>query len=284
MKGKHKIPFFNVWLNYKIEKLREIEHLCSAIMNVLEIAEKPTWPSWDCLIGKELSTTGQKHSPTEAIYWERIFEKLEKGEKFNEIEYKDFRHWYRMNRDVGTFMMRLFYKDKSADLAKESFDHPLWIQIPPYSDDVDSFRSIRNDCKMLSQLLESVDASAHDEQDFKAIEDTVNGVIQGAFTLIGIHEKEHKITAKVREYEAEAQKRKKAYENGPGASSAIAGGWSIKAAEPILDTCGGIAGYDALPYGDKKAIRTKIENAIKDPDGRNVYNILKKIRNKEKQN
>ena len=41
MKGKHKIPFFNVLLNYKIEKLREIEHLCSAIMNVLEIAEKP---------------------------------------------------------------------------------------------------------------------------------------------------------------------------------------------------------------------------------------------------
>jgi hypothetical protein len=40
--------------------------------------------------------------------------------------------------------------------------------------------------------------------------------------------------------------------------------------ELILDTAGGIAGYDALPYGGKKAIRTKIENAIKDPDGRNV--------------
>lgn len=92
MKGKRKIPFFNVWLNYKIEKLREIEHLCSAIMNVLEIAEKPSWPSWDCLRGKKLSTTGRKHSPTEAIYWECIFEKLEKGEKLNEFEYKDFRH------------------------------------------------------------------------------------------------------------------------------------------------------------------------------------------------
>lgn len=64
MKGKRKIPFFDLWLNSKIEKLREIEHLCSAIMNVLEIAEKPSWPSWDCLIGKELSTTGKKHSPT----------------------------------------------------------------------------------------------------------------------------------------------------------------------------------------------------------------------------
>jgi hypothetical protein len=170
--------------------------------------------------------------------------------------------------------LRLFYKDKSVDLAKESFDHPLWIQIPPYSDDIDSFRSIRNDCKMLSQLFESVDASAHDEQDFKAIEDTVNGVIQGAFTLIGIHEQEHKITAKVREYEAEAQKRKKAYEEGPGAASAIAGGWTIKAAERILDTCGGISGYYALPYGDKKAIRTKIESAIKDPDGRNVQSPM----------
>jgi hypothetical protein len=44
---------------------------------------------------------------------------------------------------------------------------------------------------------------------FKAIEDTVNGIIQGTFTLIGIHEQEHKITAKIHEYEAEAQKRKK---------------------------------------------------------------------------
>jgi antirestriction protein len=228
--------------------------------------------------------TGQKHSPTEAIYWEGIFEKLEKGERFNDIEYKDFRHWYGMNRESGTFMMRLFYKDKSVDLAKESFDHPLWIQIPPYSDDIDSFRSIRNDCKMLSQLFESVDASAHDEQDFKAIEDTVNGVIQGAFTLIGIHEQEHKITEKLHEYEAQAQKRKQAYKEGPGAASAIAGGWTIEAAEQILNTCGGIAGYDALPYGDKKAIRTKIEKVIKDPDGRNVYNILKKIRSKLKQN
>ena len=178
-------------------------------------------------------------------------------------------------------MMRLFYKDKSVDLSKESFDHPLWIQTPPYGDDIDSFRSIRDDCKMLPQLLESVDALAHNEQDFRAIEDTVNGVIQGAFTLIGIHEQEHKITAKLREYEANAQKRKNAYVEGPGAASTIAGQWTVKAAEKILDTCGGIAGYDALPYGNKKAIRTKIESAIKDPDGRNVYNILKKIRNKK---
>ena len=178
-------------------------------------------------------------------------------------------------------MTRLFYKDKSVDLSNESFDHPLWIQTPPYGDDIDSFRSIRDDCKMLSQLLESVDALAHNEQDFRAIEDTVNGVIQCAFMLIGIHEQEHKITAKLREYEANAQKRKNAYVEGPGAASTIAGQWTVKAAEKILDTCGGIAGYDALPYGDKKAIRTKIESAIKDPDGRNVYNILKKIRNKK---
>ena len=284
MKGKRKIPFFDLWLNSKIEKLREIEHLCSAIMNVLEIAEKPSWPSWDCLIGKKLSTARQKHSPTEAIYWEGVFEKLKTGEKLDECEYKDFWHWYGVNREGGTWMTQLFYKGNPGNPSKEDLDHPLWIQFLPYNDGIDSFQFIRDDCKMLSQLLESVDALAHNEQDFRAIENTVNCVIQGAFTLIGIHEQEHKITAKLREYEAKAQKRKKAYVEGPGAASTIAGQWTVKAAEKILDTCGGIAGYDALPYGDKKAIRTKIESAIKDPDGRNVYNILKKIRNKKQQN
>lgn len=161
-------------------------------------------------------------------------------------------------------------------------DNPGWIQ-NYYGGNLGSFQAIRDDCKMLSQLLESADA-VYDEQDFKAIDDTVSDIIQSTFILIGTHEQEHQLTAKLHDYEVQEQKRNKAYKEGPGAASAIAGGWTIKAAERILDTCGGIVGYYALPYGDKKAIRTKIEGAIKDPDGRNVYNILKKIRNKEKQN
>ena len=281
MKGKRKVDFLNLWLNHKIEMLREIEHLCSAIMNILEIAEDPSnGIKWDGIIEGEPANrdyVSKIHPSLKGIDWGKYFDKLRKGEKI--LEYADFRHWYGMNREGGTSVTLFFHTGDPKDV---DINNPRWIQTY-YGENLGSFQAIRDDCKILSRLLESVDA-AYDEQDFKAIDNTVNGIIQSIFLLIGIHDQEHQITAKLREYEAQAQKRKKAYEEGPGAASAIAGGWSIKAAEQILNTCGGIAGYDALPYGDKKTIRTKIENAIKDPDGRNVYNILKKIRNKAKQN
>ena len=281
MKGKRKVHFFNLWLNYKIEKLREIEHLCSAIMNILEIAEDPSnGITWDGIIEGETVNrdyASKIHPSLKGIDWGKYFDKLRRGEKI--VEYTDFRHWYGMEREGGTSVTLFFHTGDPNDI---DINNPRWIQTY-YGKNLGSFQAIRDDCKMLSQLLESDDA-AYDEQDFKAIDDTVNGFIQSTFTLIGIHEQEHQITAKLREYEVKEQKRKQAYKEGPGTASAIAGGWSIKTAERILNTCGGIAGYDALPHGSKQTIRTKIEQAIKDPDGRNVYNILKKIRNKPEQN
>lgn len=304
-KGKtSNVNFFNLWLNYKIEKLREIEHQCSVIMRVLNIAEKPSndvawcdtegltdncdipyrkppelkwddnshsWKVWD---DKSQSWKGiEWKKGRKQIDWGKVFDKLKRGEK---TVYRGFRHWHSINR-WGTPLQFIFPQEDHD--KKDDFSKP-WIKAY-YGDSLDSFQTIRDDCNLLSKLLKAGD---YDERDFKDIEDTVNGVIQGAFTLIGTHDKKHGIEAKLREYEAQAQKRKKAYEEGPGTASAIAGGWSIKAAEKILKTCGGIAGYDALPHGSKQPIRDEIENAIKDPDGRNVYNILKKIRNKPEQN
>jgi len=186
--------FFNRWLNYKIEKLQKIERLCSAIMDALQIAEKP---SWDGIRAKGTGNgdwrAGKKYCSDKSIYYGNIFDKLKRGE--NIAEYTDFRQWYKMTYGSGGAVERLFYK--GGDLDKEGYYHPLWIPIPPYGENIDSFQTIRDDCRMLSQLLESVDA-AHDEQDFMAIEDTVNGVIQGVFMLIGIHEQEHKITPKLK--------------------------------------------------------------------------------------
>jgi hypothetical protein len=203
--------FFNRWLNYKIEKLREIERLCSAIMNVLEIAEGPSngIARLDIVEGETVNRDYAGVPPSlKDIDWGKAFDKLARGEK---IIYRGFRHWYAMNREGGTCVRRLFYNGQPGDLDKEGLDHPLWIQIPPYGENIASFQNIRNDCKILSQLLKYVDAT-YDGQDFKAIEDTVNGVIQGAFTLIGIHDKEHQITAKLREYEVREQERIKADE------------------------------------------------------------------------
>ena len=214
--------FFNRWLNYKIEKLREIERLCSAIMDVLQIAEKPSWYGIRAKETGKGDCTEKKHSPAKGIDWGNIFDKKERGEKV--VEYTDFRQWYAMILEAGPAFMRVFYKND--DLVKDDLDHPLWIQIPfPYGDNIDSFQTIRDDCKMLSQLLESKD-TAYDEQDFKGIENTVNSFIQYAFTLIGIHDKEYQITPKLREYEMQEQERKKADEimregraKGGGASS-----------------------------------------------------------------
>jgi len=40
-KKMENIDFFELWLNRKIEKMQQIEQLCSAIMDVFEIPPKP---------------------------------------------------------------------------------------------------------------------------------------------------------------------------------------------------------------------------------------------------
>jgi len=93
------------------------------------------------------------------------------------------------------------------------------------------------------------------------------------------------LSATTKELQDKDTQRKETYKNGPGAASAEAGEWNAKAAKKVLDdNCGGIAGYDALPHGQKKPICEKIGEAIKAKDERNVYNILNKLRKKQKKN
>jgi hypothetical protein len=224
--------FFTCWLNYKIEKLREIERLCSAIMDVLEIAEVPSKgiarvdidegetvnrdyavippPLTDLDWGREDLWKLRRSD------WDKAFDEMVRGEK---IVYVGFRHWYTMNRGGRIRATPFFHEGDTNDVGLDSLwmqahcvdtNHSLWIKTH-YDENIDSFQTIRDDCMILSQLLESVDA-AYDEKDFEAIEDTVNGVIQGAFTLIGTHDREHKITGKLHEYEMQEQERKKADE------------------------------------------------------------------------
>ena len=72
---------------------------------------------------------------------------------------------------------------------------------------------------------------------------------------------------------------KQRYKDGPGAASRQVGRWTLEAAEKVLLQHGGIDGYYKLPHGEKGPVRDKIAKAIKDTDGRNVYNVLKKLRN-----
>jgi hypothetical protein len=71
--------------------------------------------------------------------------------------------------------------------------------------------------------------------------------------------------------------RKELYETGPGATSAQAGKWTMDAVRKVLEKYGGYRGYKALPYGRRGPVIDEIATAIKAKDGRNVYNIIKKI-------
>jgi len=68
--------------------------------------------------------------------------------------------------------------------------------------------------------------------------------------------------------------RQQHYIDGAGAKSKREGKDSLDIALMLLEKCGGIKGYDALPRGEKKHIRETIEKGCL-LDERQVYNILK---------
>lgn len=84
------------------------------------------------------------------------------------------------------------------------------------------------------------------------------------------------------------EKRRDAYRTGPGARSREEGELALQRAKGILFKIGGIAGYDALPRGEKTPIINQIAKAINPnreiPSTRNVNNLLKKLRNEEIKN
>jgi len=202
----HDVDFVKMWLNCKIEKLQEIESLCSAIMDVLEIPEIPPKPSSSGIrrgVTANSDHAVEKLSRAEFIDLEdifsKMFDKIQRGEKL--IEYTDWRQWYEFERSGGFAVNRLFYKTSDTlddELRQDISENPLWIEIPPYGMGLDSFSAIRHDCEIVSELLK-IDDMTFCKKDFDAIEHTVNGFIQGVFMLIGFHEKEHDIKGKLAE-------------------------------------------------------------------------------------
>lgn len=75
-----------------------------------------------------------------------------------------------------------------------------------------------------------------------------------------------------------ARQRKENYVKGPGQASKEIGEEGVNRALTVLEKCGGIAGYDGLPIGQKKPITDEIEKKCRFKEPRQVYNILKKIR------
>ena len=296
-KKMENIDFFELWLNRKIEKMQQIEQLCSAIMDVLEIPPKP---SGDFIGDKAVDDDFKEieHYGTNGIKWKEMFSemfyKMQRGEKV--VEYKDWRKWYEFERTGGMAVNRLFYNETSdnldTELQKDIAENPLWIETPPYGASLDSFRAIRQDCEILSNFLK-IDDTIFDEKDFGAIEHTVNGFIQGVFTLIGVHDqelqdKQSEIKEKLLYYEDRDRQRKQAYIDGPGAMSKEQGELSVQKAKDILEEVGGIAGYDTLPHGRKTPIINKIAKALNPraeaPSTRNVNKLLNKIRNEQNKN
>ena len=84
------------------------------------------------------------------------------------------------------------------------------------------------------------------------------------------------------ELHKEQTKRKNAYIHGPGQASRDRGDGNVKIARQVLKQCGGIRGYDKLLRGEKKDIRIEIQDECDYSEERNVYIILKKIRDLQK--
>jgi hypothetical protein len=185
--------FINLWRKCKIEKLREIEHLCSAIMDVLQIADDSSEGiPLDELSDGEMGNRKfayKLHLPVDRIDWAKRFGRLRIGKRIAGYG----------NEHEGDTFKTLFRQDDSG-----------WRQAF-YREDLGSFPAIRNECKMMSQLLQS-DMTGYGENGFKAIDGTVTFLVECTFALIGIHEQEHKISEKLQEYEMREQERKKADE------------------------------------------------------------------------
>jgi len=72
------------------------------------------------------------------------------------------------------------------------------------------------------------------------------------------------------------------YVNSQGQNSLEVGQWTMNTAKDVLRQYGGIKGYDNLPRGKKGKVIDEIEEAAKFKDGRQVFNILKKLRNNKR--
>ena len=72
------------------------------------------------------------------------------------------------------------------------------------------------------------------------------------------------------------------YVNSQGQNSLEIGQLTMNIAKNVLREHGGIKGYENLPRGSKGKVRDAIEEAAKFKDERQVFNILKKLRNNQR--
>ena len=72
------------------------------------------------------------------------------------------------------------------------------------------------------------------------------------------------------------------YVNSQGKNSIEVGQCTMDMAKDVLKEYGGIKGYDNLPRGKKGKVIDKIEEAARFEDVRQVFNILKKLRNNKR--
>ncbi|MDA8126075.1 MAG: Arm DNA-binding domain-containing protein [Deltaproteobacteria bacterium] len=86
---------------------------------------------------------------------------------------------------------------------------------------------------------------------------------------------------KLAEANAKEAARRVNYQQNQGRASADVGTGNIKRAQKVLEKCGGIDGYQKLSQGQKKPIRDEIEKICRYKDSRNVYNLIKKIKQLE---
>lgn len=152
------------------------------------------------------------------------------------------------------------------------YEGPIFPLVPFFDSDykdLSCFRIIGDDCDDLLDFLKNAKKLSSYILTYLFM-GIIYDIERRFYYLIGYHRKKYE--------------RSEVYKNGPGQASAAVGKWTLIEAEKVLQAYGGIKGYDTLPRGQKSPVRDKIARAIKDPDGRNVFNVLKKMRKKQEQN
>lgn len=141
---------------------------------------------------------------------------------------------------------------------------PFHFEFSPFVwDDYTSIRIIGYDANTLCNLLLNlVELSSIDSNDFMAVEETVSRLIERWNFFYG--------------YQAKCEAVKIPYIEGPGTASREAGQWTMDAAYNVLEKYGGYLEYKALPRGEKKHVTEKIQEKLKAKDIRNVHNIINK--------
>lgn len=78
--------------------------------------------------------------------------------------------------------------------------------------------------------------------------------------------------------------KKRKYKRIQGANSKEVGDLSKNEAKKILEKYGGIQGYGSLGYGQKKPVKDEIQSKLKFKDDRQVFNILKELKDEIQNN